>query len=70
MNSVTQTGAVSATAVTLAPYFQWALDGFPHSAPQGLALLLAAAAITAAHGAYVFAQWKFTKPKQESAPHA
>lgn len=73
MNSVTQTGAVSLTAATLAPYVQWGLDGFPQPAPDGLALLIAASALTIAHAAYAFVKWKWFTPKpstQEQSPHA
>lgn len=66
MNSVTVTGASTVTAATLAPYAQWALDGFHGAAPQGLAYLIAAGAITASHAVYSFVKWKWFSPKEQA----
>ena len=67
MNSVTQTGAVSISAVTLSPYIQWILNGHHSPPPDGLSLLIAAAGITATHAVYAFVKWKWFTPKQEQA---
>lgn len=61
-----QTGGLMVSAVTLEPYVQWALNGFAKPAPDGLALLLAGAALTAAHGIYAFVKWKWFNPKEQA----
>jgi hypothetical protein len=54
MNSTSSvvTGGVTVTAATLVPLVQWAINGFPHPAPDGIPYLIAAGVVTGAHALY------------------
>jgi hypothetical protein len=45
------TGGVTVTAATLAPLVSWAINGFAQPYPETLPYLIAAAIVTAVHGA-------------------
>lgn len=67
MNKVSSavTGAVTISAAALVPYVQWALNGGHGPLPDGSALMISSAIVTAAHYAYNYLQ---SKAEAKAAP--